>query len=94
MAGRERGGGRLYESGYKKRMKKKEQEIRNALNLQKNKNITEFFTCDKLDSPSAVENSASSTILDVSCEERYLFQQDVNAKEKYDEEQKTQMLVV
>ena len=35
MAGRERDGGRLYESGYKKRMRKKEQEIRNALNLQK-----------------------------------------------------------
>ena len=34
MAGRERDAGRLYESGYKKRMKKKEQKIRNALNLQ------------------------------------------------------------
>jgi len=35
MDGRERDAGRLHESGYKKRMKKKQQEIRNALNLQK-----------------------------------------------------------
>jgi len=38
MTGRERDAGRLYESGYKKRMKKKLQEIINAVNLQKNKN--------------------------------------------------------
>jgi len=33
MTERERDAGRLYESGCKKRMKKKEQEIRNGLNL-------------------------------------------------------------
>jgi len=35
MAGRERDGDRFYEGAYKKRMKKKEQKIRNAPNLQK-----------------------------------------------------------
>jgi len=51
MAGRESGVCHLYnlhESGYKKRMKKKQEEIRNALNLHKK--ICESFACDKLDS--------------------------------------------
>jgi len=37
MARRGRDVGRLYRGGYEKGMEKKEQEIRNALNLQKNK---------------------------------------------------------
>jgi len=35
MAGRERDAGRLYESGYKKILKKKTLAMRNALNFQK-----------------------------------------------------------
>jgi len=72
MAGCERDAGRQYESGYKKIMeRKKEQEIRNELNLRKNKKISEF-ACDKLSSPPVVENSASA-MLKVRGEESDLF---------------------
>jgi len=81
MAGGERDADRLYESSSKKRMKKKEQELRNALNLQKkNRKISKLFACDMLDSPSVIESSASSAMLDVKREESDLFPQDVNAK--------------
>jgi len=43
VAGREQDAGRLYGSGYKKIMKKKEQEIRNALNLKKKQNCNWMF---------------------------------------------------
>jgi len=45
-----------------------------------------FLLVIKLDSPSLVENSASAR-LDLGCEESDVFQQDVNAKEKYEGEQ-------
>jgi len=52
MAGREGDAGHLHESGYKKGMKKKQQEIRIALKLQKKqKKISEYFGCDKLHAP-------------------------------------------
>jgi len=44
MDGRERDADRVYVNGYTKRMKKKEEKIRNSLNLQKK--IGELFACD------------------------------------------------
>jgi len=67
MAGHERAAGCLYESVRKKRMKKRRA---NKKKSQCN------FACDKLDSPSAIENSASA-MHDVSREESDLSQQDV-----------------
>jgi len=43
MAGFERDAGCLYESSYKKRMKKKQEAVRITLNLQNNQNFSEFF---------------------------------------------------
>jgi len=70
-------------------MKKKEQEIRNALNWERHQGI---FACDQPSSPFVVENSASA-MLDDSRKESDLFEQDVNAKDKYEREHKTENVV-
>ena len=70
-----------------KNEKERTQQIRTALIGKNSRKINEFFAFDKLNSPSVVENSASE-MLDVSDEESDLFQQDVNAKGKYEEKQK------
>ena len=70
-------------------MKKKEQEIRNAMNWEKHQGI---FACDQPSSPFVVENSASAMV-DESRKETDLFEQDVNSKHKYGVEHKTASVV-
>jgi len=77
-ARRERDAGRLYESGFKKRMKKR---TGNKKCTEFAKKTVNFLLVVKLNYPSVVEDSAS-TMFDVNREESNLFQQDVNAKKK------------